>query len=77
MFDVFQFYDKGEIVQELDMSDYQCSAIQGKDSMNEACGGCVGCLLEQALYHGGWHDFDNSIIDGKNVIKMTYIKDVL
>jgi len=73
MIDIYQFYDNGKIIQELDMSDYQCFAIKGRVSINEACGGCVGCMLEQAMYGGNWHDFHNEVVDGKNIIKLVYV----
>lgn len=49
--EIYQFTHNGEIVQELDMSDWQCSGISGRLPINEACGGCVGCILAQATYN--------------------------
>lgn len=42
----------GEVVQEWDDTDYKCRAQRGLEPMNEACGGCVGCLEIQAIHYG-------------------------
>lgn len=44
--------ETNEFCQSLDMNDYQCYGISGRLPINEACGGCVGCLLAQAEYWG-------------------------
>ena len=35
----------------LDMNEWQCSGITGAQPINEACGGCVGCILAQAIHY--------------------------
>lgn len=72
MIDVYRFYDGDECVQELDMSDRQCFAMQGKESINEACGGCVGCLFLQATYSTIYSEEVEKIEGDKKYIKLTY-----
>jgi len=44
--------DKGEELTVLQEGRW-CYAAQGKEPINESCGGCVGCLVAQA-YHWGY-----------------------
>jgi len=72
MIDVWEFYDNGECVQSLDMSDYQCLAIRGGEPINEACGGCVGCLLAQATYSAEYNEIGERIEGEKRITKLEY-----
>jgi len=35
----------------LEMENPKCKSAKGLAPMNESCGGCVGCLLEQAIFN--------------------------
>ncbi|HLD91737.1 MAG TPA: hypothetical protein VI911_12120 [Patescibacteria group bacterium] len=50
--EIYKLINNGETFQEWDMSDWQCSGALGYQPINESCGGCVGCLLAQAIYAG-------------------------
>lgn len=43
--------DDGDVIEVLDLNDHQCAGISGAQPINEACGGCVGCLLAQAVHY--------------------------
>ena len=40
------------IVETLDTDDWQCAGITGAQPINESCGGCVGCMIAQAVHCG-------------------------
>jgi len=50
--------DTLEIVQTLDDHDYASPASRGGQPINEACGGCVGCLEIQACHYGYLIEYD-------------------
>lgn len=52
MSEIYRFIDNGNIVDEIDMSDYKCAAARGLEPMNEACGGCAECMLMQSHHWG-------------------------
>jgi hypothetical protein len=40
-----------KVLQTLDMNQWQCQGILGGLPINEACGGCVGCILAEAVFY--------------------------
>lgn len=44
--------DTKELVQSWSDRDPKCRAMRGLEPINEACGGCVGCMELQAIHYG-------------------------
>lgn len=41
-----------EVIQEYSDDEFKCRAMKGMEPINEACGGCVGCIELQAIHWG-------------------------
>jgi hypothetical protein len=51
---IYEIYnpDIGEYCTSIGMNDNKCYGITGRQPINEACGGCVGCQMAQAIHYG-------------------------